>query len=218
MLIAIEGADGCGKDSVADAVAKVMGAERLNFPNDDGVTGPMIREYLARRWAVWCEGDLGPCSPEPALSALAFQALQVANRMEVMGRIRRAEHMVLARYWQSGYVYGALDGLDPDWLLAVHECMEQADINILLDLDAEAALERQGDRGETLERYEGKIEFTRKVVDGYRDLWEADIMMSAPGWWRVVDASQPLDVVVASVLKIVFEDLLRKPVRYVENP
>lgn len=227
MLIVLEGPDGCGKTTVARAVAKALGtrggtdATFYQFPNDEGVTGPMIRAYLAKKWSInvskqWEDEAAtmhGLRVDADLAGALAFQALQVMNRMEVMSHIRRmsvTEHVVCARYWQSGYVYGSLDGLDPEWLIKVHETMEQADLNILLDIDAETALERQVERGADPERYEGKATFTSAVVEAYRELWAKHIDQSTNGKvqeldWPIVDASQSAISVVADVMKLVMQ-------------
>lgn len=52
MLIAIEGADGVGKTSVAEAVAKKIDARVLHFPDDLAYSGPAIRSRLRQEWEV----------------------------------------------------------------------------------------------------------------------------------------------------------------------
>ena len=202
MIICIEGADGCGKTSVAEAVAKALGCDVIPFPNDDEpMTGPMIREYLQKKWEV--AGVNGWTAP-PLLSALAFQCVQVANRMALMPMLRAAKrdgrNLVLARYWQSGWVYGQLDGLPAVWLHGVHATMVQPDLNVLLDAPAEACMERRAARDGALapERYEGKLDFTRRVVELYRELWRGFAPLDS---WRVVDASRPFADVIADVIE-----------------
>jgi thymidylate kinase len=186
----------------------------MAFPNDAGYTGPMIRDYLKRKWCVIapvsdleCK-DKVPPYPDSHAGALAFQALQVANRMEAMPRLQLAvrstlakEAMILARYWQSGWVYGKLDGLDPVWLTKVHAGMAQAHINILLDLPAEEAMRRRAARDGALapERYEGRLSFTEKAAALYRELWGRP-RASSEGKWVVVNASQSLQGVLTDCL------------------
>lgn len=210
-MIVIEGADGCGKDTVADAVARLLtGSERLNFPNDKGVTGPMIRAYLNRRWHIQEDFQDAPLR-NPYFDALAFQALQVANRMEVMPRLLDASLnepegpvVVLARYWQSGWVYGQLDGLDPEFLLGLHKAMAVPHLNVLLDVPADVCMARRAARdGVKTERYEGKLDFTAKVVDLYRRLWaqqsEAPSDLRLGERWLMVDATRPVEDVIDEV-------------------
>ena len=223
MLICFEGADGCGKDTIANVVADRLGANRLNFPNDQGVTGPMIRGYLRKQWQVsktvhrieGVEGDMKLATDEPLLSAMAFQALQVANRMEVMPKLIEARDgstdLVLARYWQSGWVYGQLDGLPPSFLLQLHKGMAHPQVNFLLDLDAVTAMERRQGRDGALvtERYEGKLTFTKQVVQLYRDLWRSNLT-AGMGEHYVLDANQPVGAIVEQVLKML---PLHRPIR-----
>lgn len=217
MLICIEGPDGCGKDTVANAVAESMGASRLNFPNDQGVTGPMIRAYLRKEWHVSNAHGLVPGhflyrEGIDKASALAFQALQVANRMESMVRLNAAvtgdTDLVLARYWQSAWVYGQLDGLDPDWLVRLHEAMARPQINVLLDVPAETCMARRAarDGAATPELYEGRLDFTRRVVDLYRKLWRQNLVGDeGDGPWHIVDADRDVGLVIADVIELALE-------------
>jgi thymidylate kinase len=166
MLIVIEGCDGSGKSTVAENMAQRLGCRVLSFPNDAGVTGPMIRSYLRQEWWIHrafdsegndCRNLQYPFRPpvDCVGDALVFQALHIANRMEVMPKLQAAAadytpyhavNLILARYWQSGWVYGQLDGLDPQWLRDVHQGMAQPTLNILLDLDPQTAMKRRADR------------------------------------------------------------------------
>lgn len=203
MIVCVEGADGCGKTSVAEAVAKALDCEVIAFPNDQALTGPMIREYLRKEWFVGAVTDQG-LATYTEKGALAFQSLQVANRMELMPRLQHAErdgrNLVLARYWQSGWVYGQLDGLPSPWLEQIHRAMVTPHFSVLLDAPAEECMRRRAARDGALppERYEGKLDFTRKVVELYRELWrQAD----SPTW-PVVDATQPFGDVVGDVIEV----------------
>ncbi len=207
MLIVLEGPDGSGKSELGKKLAKALHADLIEFPDDTAVTGPVIRQYLRGEWAMYTRGNAMEVHAE--VSALAFQSLQVANRMERMPRLEGAAgspdtHMVLVRYWQSGWVYGSLDGLDSQWLFDVHASMARADLNILLDLRVEKSLERIGERGEETERYE-KREFMERVRELYLNLW-----MGVPKRvggihpdWPIVDASDSREEVFAQVRDLV---------------
>ena len=140
MIICIEGIDGCGKTTVANALAKEFGCEVISFPNDSAYTGPLIRAYLRKEWHTSFYGaEMQNDAPElmQYASALTFQALQIANRMELMPKIQAAafngDNLILCRYWQSAWVYGQLDGLSREWLEQTHATIVQPDINVLLD-------------------------------------------------------------------------------------
>lgn len=207
-LIVIEGPDCSGKNTVADALARQLGAKRLDFPDrTNTVTGPLIDGYLKRRWRVECREADGSYSGKKAddlAGALAFQALQVTNRMEHFWALSAAkqsatEHLVLVRYWQSGWVYGQLDGLDPVFLRGVHRGLPQPDLNILLDVSAEECERRRAarDGAKAPEIYEGKLAFTRRVIDLYRACW-AEGARTGIGW-IVVDAARPAAEVVETI-------------------
>jgi thymidylate kinase len=202
VLVVIEGGDGCGKTTVAGEVARRLEGKVIAFPRDNGVTGPLIRDYLARRW--WVDGKGTSVTQFDRAGALAFQSLQVANRMEVMGDLLAAQrgesNLVLARYWQSGWVYGQIDGLESGFLVDVHRHMAQAQVNILLDIDPEKALERQEGRGQKLERYEGKRRMAERVAALYRELWaDKELQALMGGRWVTVDSSGPLEATLAAV-------------------
>lgn len=206
MIIAIEGADGCGKTSVAAALGVRLQCPVIAFPNDEAYTGPAIRSYLRKEWAVDRNYDTETGEPvieeDSRLSALAFQSLQVANRMELMPMLadakRNCRNLVLARYWQSAYVYGALDGLDKTWLFQVHAEMVAPHLNVLLSVPPSVCLARRAQRqNEPLDRYEGRLEFTAKVVNGYEELWA---QQAADPRWAHIDATQPFAAVVDSII------------------
>lgn len=207
MIIVIEGADGCGKDTVAKAVAKELCARFKAFPDDDAVTGPAIRSYLKKQWGVESL-SIDQDSNEKKLGALAFQALQVVNRIESLELLQLASKnecdLVLARYNQSATVYGGLDGLDQGWLRKVMAFSPVARLNVLLDAHPETCMARRAARDGDLppERYEGKLGFTREVVSAYRRLWMYE-MERDPRRWRVSDAEMTAEQVVDDVLELV---------------
>lgn len=208
MLIVIEGPDGVGKDSVADALAEKLGGARMNFPNDNSPSGKIIRSYLKREWWLENEGELVTSQ----MQIMAFQALATVNRLEQIQPLREAacaiNVLVLARFWQSAWVYSQLDGLDPAWIDTISMAERTLPhINVLLKAPAELCLERRASRDGALqpERYEGKLDITQKILSLYEDLWAREINIQGPvgGAWKVVDATQPLDTVVGNIYKMV---------------
>ena len=203
MIIVLEGYDGCGKSSVGVALAQELGALLIEFPSDEGTeTGPVIRSYLRKEWHV-ALGDRSSHETVVAddIGALVFQSLQIVNRLErlpdILEAVKAGRHVVLVRYWQSGWVYGQLDGLDGGWLRNIHKSLPQASINILLDVRAETAMARRAARDGDLppERYEGKLDTAQKVTSLYHQLWllgEQHWLLGEqhcyPGVWMQVDA------------------------------
>jgi thymidylate kinase len=208
MIVVLEGHDGCGKSSVGKYIANALNAEFVEFPNDNGLTGPMIRDYLKQRWEIKSldatpAPERGKVALDAQRSALAFQALQIANRWETFPTLDQSKDWVFVRYWQSGWVYGGMDGIDSDWLLKVHEGMPQGDVNILLDTTIETSMKRREARdGATPpERYEGKRDFGAKVWDRYRALWDMQ-GREGRGRWHTVNAENPFKEVINEVCDI----------------
>lgn len=222
LTVVLEGPDGSGKTTIAKLLGKVLDAQVVHFPNDDEpVTGPLIRSYLRKEWeAATTNGVGGPSDPKlgsehwDTRSAVAFQALQLANRLATFCTLDPQRPVVFARYWQSGWVYGQLDGLDRTWLRDVHVGMTAHD-HILLDLNTETAMERRAARDGDLtpERYEGRSDLVARTIKLYRELWaEEELRQGHTGEWYVVNAAQPIEAVLADVMQVLVEHAVRQPV------
>ena len=204
MIIAVEGVDASGKHTQATRLAKHLGAKVLTFPDYSTLTGHLIKGHLKRYWSaqpdegssgveragdvVAMDGQMIRVGDVDVLNALVFQALQLANRMEHAVAIERVatagEHLVLDRYWPSGWAYGAADGLDGDWLLGIHEHLPQADLYVLLDIPPELSVGRRPGRRDRYEAQEGLME---RVAVLYRKLWREKGGKEGRLRWVVVD-------------------------------
>jgi thymidylate kinase len=209
MIVVVEGFDGCGKNSVADALAAYLGgAKRLDFPERTSPTGVMIDAYLKREWWVQTKHFPDTSRPSDLLGAQAFQALCLANRLEnyealLMAAGDARTHLVLGRYWMSGWVYGQLDGLSKEWVELTNKFFPDPDLAVLLDASAETCLARRAARdGRAIapERYEGKLAMGQRAVGLYRELW---FTKSWDPTWVKADAELPLDRVVRDLEVIV---------------
>lgn len=183
MIINFEGIDGSGKTSLAKKLADEIGAEYIHYPNDSGFTGPILRGYLRGKWSIYNEDGI-----DTAYGPLAFQALQIVNRIEQIPAMRRCEgsknnHMILDRYWPSCAVYGQLDGLPRDWLIDMQSVLPRADKYVWMKCSPEVALERLKAKGST-EMYD-RLPSLSKAAELYEDLWERNSMSAA---WVSFDA------------------------------
>lgn len=218
MLIAIEGIDASGKDTVAANLATWLGAEVVNFPNEkDTVTGAPLRAYLRGEWtthnvrrAVVGGAEVSAVDVNTDLSALAFQSMMIVNRIETLKRIEAFQlsgvPVVLVRYWQSGVVYGAHDGLAARWLEESQAFLPRAHLNLLLDVDASTAMLRRSrrDGAYPAERYEAKQSTLNAIRYAYLDLWRKHGALGSGRdgdnhHWRIVDANASQDNVLADV-------------------
>lgn len=226
MIACIEGVDLCGKGTqVKMMMERVPGPSKvIKFPNRDSDTGRMIYEHLDRRWAVEFSLGLATTREEieqarervaPArklLDATVFQALQTVNRLELAEEINRYrgthnEWLILDRYWPSGVVFGGADGLDTDWLLAIHSSLPQPDYFVLIDVDLADVVKRAKHMASTgerkLDRYEGDDKVGDRIAR-YRRLWDMLPGELAPwktGTWRVVNGRHDPELVYQDVLR-----------------
>lgn len=159
MIFVFEGADGCGKDTAADAVSDILGIRVIRFPDRKTQSGKEIDHQLK-------------CGiPSPT----AFQALQIANRAEKMPALLHTSghprnHLILVRYWQSGVVYGVVEGLPKRWLVLSQDFLPRADLNILFAVRPSILAQRRAERRGRIEVYETG-EKDRAICDGYLRLW-----------------------------------------------
>lgn len=209
MLIVFEGVDACGKQTQSKRLAQYLNARRIAFPTyalePDGPTGELIGGHLARRWS--CIPACGPDEFKHAggrLDAHVFQCLQTINRYEmaptIEGVLREGKSVVLDRYWQSAYAYGAADGLNRAWLERINTCLPQADVNFLLDIDFETSLTRRPDRRDRYEKL--GADFYALVRSFYLSLW--DLKARAEGSkqkWIVLDGRKSEDEIFSTALK-----------------
>lgn len=205
MIACIEGLDGLGKSTQCALLAARLKAKLWKFPNKDTPTGKLIYEHLERKWEVTTEYYTPRGSntvSEEIADALVFQALQVANRMEVATELMRdasTGNVVMDRYWPSGYAYGKADGLDGEYLINLHRWLPQPDVFILLDGDPDTSAYR---RPERRDRYEKDALHLQKVTENYRELWGRN-RKAEPRRWRVVNARQTVEEVSADINAIV---------------
>lgn len=188
MIVCVEGLDGVGKSTQAALLVERLKAKFFKFPSKSSATGKIIYEHLERKWEVTRTARY---IDREFTDSMVFQALQLTNRMEFASEIKDAAgrgHVVMDRYWPSGFAYGCGDGLDPEYLLKIHEHLVQADLYFLLDADVEDSAKRMA--GRVKDRNEDNTDLLRVIANHYRTLWT---MMSAPGGpavprWVVINA------------------------------
>jgi dTMP kinase len=188
--IAIEGGDGSGKSTVANAVEgrlKALGHETL-LVREPGSTplGEEIRKLLldGDHMAPWAEAFL-----------FAAQRAQLAS--EVIAPALEAGKWVISdrTYFSSVASQGAGRGLGTETVRSINETgLEgvEPDYVFVLDIDVEVALSRQG----RPDRIGGEgPSFHRAVRGAYQQLAETE-----PERVKIIDNSMDLDAVVAEIM------------------
>jgi dTMP kinase len=209
MIFVLEGLDGCGKGTQAEILIKSLlktdpTTGLVKFPDYTTPIGRLLQDWMHGMIGV-CATDEAPIVPLPGQSALALQAILLANKTEqadLLWGYKTIGNLVVDRYWQSGVAYGAgVDGLDYDYMVRINRGLPAADINFLINIPVSVALERQALRGRK-DIYEGRRD-ARDAMErcntAYVQLW-ARMANRDPTAWVVVDGTRPRDEVAAMIL------------------
>jgi len=201
-FITIEGPDGAGKTLQATRLADAL-AERgydVLLSREPGGTrlGDQIREVLMAT---------GGAPIDPVADALLFNAARAQHVATVIRPALAAGRIVVcARYADSTMAYqgyGGGVGLDTlRRIIAIATGGLVPDRTILLDLPAEAGLERKTPDSHT--RFEAAFDlaFHQRVRAGFLEMAAAE-----PGRWAIIDADRETDAVFDAVLASALEVL-----------
>lgn len=210
MIVAIEGGDACGKNTLRQGLVlfaektKMFGAvHSYSFPRYDAPVGRIIKAWLQD----------GRAGQDP----IAFQALMCADRYAAASEILDLADdptnlIVLDRWWQSGCVYTRAlleaQGRSPAEIDTTVELVDRmslllpnAQLNVLLDLPAEVAVVRRPERRDVFEQ---NNVLRQNVARLYREFWQTHREIGDPETeWHVVDAQQGIGEVLMTVAKLV---------------
>jgi dTMP kinase len=186
-VIAFEGLDQSGKQTQAERLAAVLGAEGhrveyLSFPEYPTAIGTEIGKAL---------------KGERDYDAATLQLLYIANRYEFRPRVLEwlaaCAIVICDRYLASSIAYGEAQGLDPEWLRDVQRFLPAPALTIVLDIPPEVSLQR---KGAGRDRFERDLPLLSRVRASYRrQAHAAD--------WLLIDGQQDVDTVAAAVTRAV---------------
>jgi dTMP kinase len=204
-MIVCDGSNGAGKTTVIKAIEGHLKAQGLQIvvTREPGGTpiGEKIREIL-----------LSPETPEMCdiTELMLFGAARAQHVQEkILPAIKAGKIVISDRFDAATMSFQHFArGLDRALINQINNLALNGfkpEVNIILDLDPLIGLARVHQRGEGLDRMEDqKLEFLQKARNGYLEQARID-----PDLFRILDASQPLEHVVADVLKIV-DSLVRR--------
>jgi len=198
LFISFEGPDGGGKSTQTRLLVDHLKGRGLNvlLTREPGGTpiGDQIRRTLM---------DLGNTGMDPRTEILLFSAsrAQIVHQV-IRPHLESGGVVVCDRFYDSTLAYqGYGHGLDLDALRTITMFATgglRPDLTLLLDLPAEAGLERRRSGGQwnRLDAYD--LAFHQRVRQGYFELAKTE-----PERWVRIDATQPVDEVQAAVRQAV---------------
>jgi dTMP kinase len=195
-LITIEGIDGAGKTTLAEALVSAL--------RERGVDARGLREpggvELAERIRALVKDPALTVSPRAEALLYAAARAQLVEEA-VRPALAEGAWVVLDRFLDSSLAYqGAGRDLGTEAVRAINLFGTgglEPDRTLLLRIDPDAGQARQKDRGEAPDRLEQEQhEFFAAIVAAYDDLAQAE-----PARIRVVDASASPDHVLAAALR-----------------
>jgi dTMP kinase len=153
-FIVLEGLDGAGTTTQAQAIAKVFRAEGrevvVTAEPSTGPIGTLIRQTLTGRLGL--PGHEGPLTAETL--ALLFAADRVDHlAAEIEPALARGALVLSDRYLLSSLAYqGAQVGMA--WVAALNQAARRPDLTLFVTVDVKTAAKRRGVRGGREELYE----------------------------------------------------------------
>jgi dTMP kinase len=193
-LVSIEGIDGCGKTTHARLLAEWLRAHgyRVVVTDEptDGTIGRIIKRALR-----------GEIKLQVTTEALLFAADRIQHIAELIRPALKAGKIVITeRYFYSSLAYQSARGLSMAWLESINRAALKPNLSILIDLPAEAALQRIK-RSRRLDKFERDIKLQRLVRSNY-------LRIARLRGLKIVNGARNRDEVQADVRKIVSTTLL----------
>ena len=193
-FITVEGIEGTGKSTNIDFLTSLVEASGFEVVRTREPGGTPMAEKIRQ---LLLDHDQEPL-PEIAELLLFFASRSLHLQNAIVPALKEGKWVICDRFTDASRAYqGSGRGLDLDRIerLAewVHEGLEP-DMTILLDAPAEIGMQRTAARGDADRMDSQELSFYRRVRNGYLTLANAH-----PDRFAVVDASQPLDQVQASI-------------------
>jgi dTMP kinase len=192
-LISLEGGEGAGKSTAMEFLAEriaARGVELVRVREPGGTpAGEAIRSVLL-------DPDF------TGLDANTELLLMFASRAQLVAQIvkpalERGAFVLADRFTDASFAYqGGGRGIDEAFITELERRVVglKPDLSLLLDLPVEAGLERARRRGPQDRIETESSTFFERVRSAYRERAGRE-----PTRWRIVDASQPIDAVLAQL-------------------
>lgn len=239
-IVSVHGIDASGKASQVAATAAALREvswaagfriDVWDFPRYQSTMGEIIGRVLRGETLVvpdsalddWPSAERLERSDVEALKkswsldkAHLIQAAMVVNRLEFLHMLQlgaKPDHLlILDRYILDAIVYGQVDGLDREWLLAIHACLPPSALNIVLDITVEESMRRRPERRDYYEKNTDKLAKVRQL---YRDevarqdnvplpLLRVHGSVAPESQHVTLDGMQPQAAITADILQLIY--------------
>lgn len=192
-LITLEGGEGAGKSTAMAHLAARIAARGVELVQVREPGGTAIGEAI--RAVLLDPANTGLCAETELLLMFASRAQLV--RETVLPALARGAVVLSDRFTDASFAYqGGGRGIDAGRIAELERwvCGIKPDLSLLLDLPVDQGLARARGRGPA-DRIENETDgFFERVRGVYRRRASEE-----PGRWRVIDASQPVEGVLAAL-------------------
>lgn len=203
LLIAIEGAEGCGKSTQVELLTEALSKKGIDViaTREPGgtVLGERVRELVL---SIPSE----PIDPRAEALLMAAQRAQHVARL-IRPSLEAGKTVVVDRFSGSTLAYqGAGRGLDLAGLVNILDWATGGlwpDLNLLLDMPEDVAFARRCARASNDRFEEEQRDFHTRVMEGFREL-----ARSERSTWAVIDATGTQEEVLERLLQTVSQRLL----------
>lgn len=193
MIIAIEGIDGCGKETQIELIKKHLKKEKIPFstlktPNYKTPVGKAIKDYL-----------YGEVSLDPKQAFLLYSTDVLMMTNEFQGLEKKSKVILLNRYITSTIAYQCARGLSFKNALKIVKVLEFPKIDriIYVDIKPEVSFGRKSKEKKNLDIHEKNKKYLGKVRRFYLKQLRENIL----GDWVAIDGERSIEKVSDDILK-----------------
>ncbi len=166
-FIALEGIDGCGKETQMFLIGKFI--YQLDKYNNVIYTREPTNSLYGQQVRKLLREDKNPKEKADIYTDLFVQDRKFHISEIIIPNLEKGIHVLSDRYKLSTLAYQQTQGMPLDQLLKIHEGLLIPDLTLLFDLPAEVALKRRQATGTAKEVFE-QIDFQEELRQKYLEL------------------------------------------------
>ncbi len=191
VLLAFEGLDQSGKETVTSILAKMLyeigvETERISFPDYETPIGKEIKAFLEKHRDY-----------SPETRHLLFAANRWERRQQIVEWLSRSLVVLADRYSASGIVYGVAHDVDREWLENLEKGLPKADRTFVIDIPVELSFARKVRNRDAYEEQNSLLERVRKMY----------IELASRYDWIVLDGRMDAESVSREVFSVISQIL-----------